>query len=37
VINIDMVMASLENAMATTGGFCCGRSYVVAHQRLSGA
>ncbi|KAK6018521.1 hypothetical protein OSTOST_15887 [Ostertagia ostertagi] len=31
-----MVMASLENAMASTGGFCVGRSYVVGHQRLSG-
>ena len=31
-----MIMASLENALATTGGFCAGRSYVVGHQRLSG-
>ncbi|KJH47906.1 hypothetical protein DICVIV_06034 [Dictyocaulus viviparus] len=31
-----MVMASLENALASTGGFCVGRSYVVSHQRLSG-
>uniref|UniRef100_A0AC35TXP3 Aminotran_1_2 domain-containing protein n=1 Tax=Rhabditophanes sp. KR3021 TaxID=114890 RepID=A0AC35TXP3_9BILA len=36
VIEVDMIMASLENAFATTGGFCTGRSYVVAHQRLSG-
>uniref|UniRef100_A0A7E4WCC0 Serine palmitoyltransferase 1 n=1 Tax=Panagrellus redivivus TaxID=6233 RepID=A0A7E4WCC0_PANRE len=36
VIDIDMIMASLENAFATTGGFCAGRSYVVGHQRLSG-
>ncbi|KAE9553556.1 hypothetical protein FO519_003249 [Halicephalobus sp. NKZ332] len=36
VIDIDMLMVSLENAMATTGGFCAGRSYVVGHQRLSG-
>ncbi|KAI1730023.1 aminotransferase class I and II domain-containing protein [Ditylenchus destructor] len=31
-----MIMVSLENAIASTGGFCCGRSYVVGHQRLSG-
>jgi serine palmitoyltransferase len=31
-----MIMVSLENAIATTGGFCCGRSFVVGHQRLSG-
>uniref|UniRef100_A0A7I4Y7E9 Serine palmitoyltransferase 1 n=1 Tax=Haemonchus contortus TaxID=6289 RepID=A0A7I4Y7E9_HAECO len=36
IIDVDMVMASLENAMASTGGFCVGRSYVVGHQRLSG-
>lgn len=29
-------MVSLENAIAATGGFCCGRSFVVGHQRLSG-
>ncbi|CAB3404846.1 unnamed protein product [Caenorhabditis bovis] len=34
--DVDMVMASLENAIASTGGFCVGRSYVVGHQRLSG-
>ena len=36
IADVDMVMASLENAMASTGGFCVGRSYVVGHQRLSG-
>ncbi|CAJ0957863.1 unnamed protein product, partial [Mesorhabditis belari] len=36
MIDVDMVMASLENAIASTGGFCVGRSYVVGHQRLSG-
>uniref|UniRef100_A0A1I7ZLI3 Serine palmitoyltransferase 1 n=1 Tax=Steinernema glaseri TaxID=37863 RepID=A0A1I7ZLI3_9BILA len=36
MIDVDMVMASLENAIASTGGFCCGRSFVVGHQRLSG-
>lgn len=34
--DIDMIMVSLENGIATTGGFCCGRSFVVGHQRLSG-
>lgn len=36
ILDVDMVMASLENAIASTGGFCVGRSYVVGHQRLSG-
>uniref|UniRef100_A0A183BHH9 Serine palmitoyltransferase 1 n=1 Tax=Globodera pallida TaxID=36090 RepID=A0A183BHH9_GLOPA len=36
VIDVDLISASLENAMATTGGFCCGRSFVIGHQRLSG-
>ncbi|VDP30655.1 unnamed protein product [Heligmosomoides polygyrus] len=36
IVDVDMIMASLENAMASTGGFCVGRSYVVGHQRLSG-
>uniref|UniRef100_A0A915B0A7 Serine palmitoyltransferase 1 n=2 Tax=Parascaris univalens TaxID=6257 RepID=A0A915B0A7_PARUN len=36
VIDIDMIMGSLENALASTGGFCAGRSFVVTHQRLSG-
>lgn len=35
-IQVDLVMASLENAIASTGGFCAGRSFVVGHQRLSG-
>lgn len=37
VIDVDMIMASLENAIASTGGFCVGRSFVVAHQRLLGS
>lgn len=36
MIDVDMIMASLENAVASTGGFCAGRSFVVGHQRLSG-
>jgi serine palmitoyltransferase len=34
--DIDMVSATLENAMAAYGGFCCGTSFIVDHQRLSG-
>ncbi|EFO91865.1 hypothetical protein CRE_08550 [Caenorhabditis remanei] len=34
--DVDMIMASLENGIASTGGFCVGRSFVVGHQRLSG-
>jgi len=30
------VSSTLEYALASTGGFCCGRKYVVDHQRLSG-
>ena len=33
---VDMICVSLENAMASIGGFCCGRAYVIDHQRLSG-
>src|SRR5262249_55226097 len=34
--DVDMRCGSLENAIASTGGFCTGRSFVVDHQRLSG-
>lgn len=34
--DVDMIMVSLENAIASTGGFCCGRAFVMGHQRLSG-
>jgi serine palmitoyltransferase len=34
--DVDLVCASLETAMGSTGGFCAGKSYVVDHQRLSG-
>lgn len=33
---IDLMSATLENAIGSYGGFCCGTSYVVDHQRLSG-
>jgi serine palmitoyltransferase len=36
VDEVDMVSATLENAMAAYGGFCCGTSFIVDHQRLSG-
>ncbi|CAG2166924.1 unnamed protein product [Oppiella nova] len=36
VNDIDMICATLENAMAAYGGFCCGTSFIVDHQRLSG-
>ncbi|XP_066507011.1 serine palmitoyltransferase 1 [Hoplias malabaricus] len=34
--DIDLISANMENAVASTGGFCCGRSFVIDHQRLSG-
>uniref|UniRef100_T1J9G1 Serine palmitoyltransferase 1 n=1 Tax=Strigamia maritima TaxID=126957 RepID=T1J9G1_STRMM len=36
VEEIDLVMASLEFAFGSSGGFCTGSTYVVDHQRLSG-
>jgi len=32
----DLVCASLEHAIGSNGGFACGTSFVVDHQRLSG-
>lgn len=34
--HIDLMTACLENGMAGAGGFCCGRKYIVDHQRLLG-
>ncbi|XP_062519443.1 serine palmitoyltransferase 1-like isoform X2 [Corticium candelabrum] len=34
--DVDLISASLENSVASIGGFCCGTSYVIDHQRLSG-
>ncbi|ETE63231.1 Serine palmitoyltransferase 1 [Ophiophagus hannah] len=34
--DIDLVSANMENSLASIGGFCCGRSFVIDHQRLSG-
>jgi len=36
VDEIDLIAGSLENAIASVGGFCCGKAYVIDHQRLSG-
>ncbi|OWF46206.1 serine palmitoyltransferase 1-like isoform X2 [Mizuhopecten yessoensis] len=33
---VDLIAATLENSMGTCGGFCCGKKYVIDHQRLSG-
>uniref|UniRef100_A0A5S6Q9P3 Serine palmitoyltransferase 1 n=1 Tax=Trichuris muris TaxID=70415 RepID=A0A5S6Q9P3_TRIMR len=35
VNEVDMICSSLENANGSTGGFTCGRSFVIDHQRLS--
>jgi serine palmitoyltransferase len=37
VDDVDVIMASLENALASSGGFATGKSYVINHQRLSGS
>ncbi|KAF0992106.1 hypothetical protein HZS_2137 [Henneguya salminicola] len=34
--DIDLVSFSFENAFASVGGACIGRSYIIDHQRLSG-
>lgn len=36
VDDVDHISASLENAIGAYGGFCCGTSFIVDHQRLSG-
>lgn len=35
VDEVDMITANLGNALASIGGFCCGREYVIDHQVLS--
>lgn len=37
VEDVDLICGSLENAIASMGGFCSGRTYVVDHQRLAGS
>ncbi|XP_076439989.1 serine palmitoyltransferase 1-like [Babylonia areolata] len=34
--DVEMITASLENSMASIGGFCCGKKFIIDHQRLSG-
>ena len=29
---VDLIAGSLENSLASVGGFCCGRAYVIDHQ-----
>lgn len=33
---VDLILASLENALETVGGFCVGSHFIVEHQRLGG-
>lgn len=35
-IEIDLRIGSMEGSLASIGGFCCGTSFIVEHQRLSG-
>jgi len=32
---VDLIAGSLENSLASVGGFCCGRAYVIDHQVYS--
>ena len=34
--DVDVVCVSLDMAMASVGGFCAGKRYIIDHQRLSG-
>ncbi|KAG5834143.1 hypothetical protein ANANG_G00258290 [Anguilla anguilla] len=34
--DIDLISANMENAVASVGGFCCGRSFVIDHQCHTG-
>ena len=36
IAKIDMICATLENSLASVGGFACGSRYVISHQELSG-
>lgn len=36
VEDVDMICVSLGMSLGSIGGFCCGRSFVVDHQRLAG-
>ena len=30
--HIDLIACSLETAFGTTGGFCCGKKFIIDHQ-----
>lgn len=30
--DIDLISANMENSLASIGGFCCGRSFIIDHQ-----
>ncbi|XP_055332249.1 serine palmitoyltransferase 1-like [Paramacrobiotus metropolitanus] len=34
--DVDLIAGSLEHSLGSTGGFCCGSSFIIDHQRLSG-
>lgn len=36
VNEVDVIVSSMETSMASVGGFCVGKSYIIDHQRLSG-
>ncbi|XP_070564093.1 serine palmitoyltransferase 1-like [Ptychodera flava] len=36
VEEVDMITTSMENSLASIGGFCCGTTFVIDHQRLAG-
>jgi len=36
-VDIDLITAELERSVGSIGGFCAGTTYVIDHQRLSGA
>ena len=36
VEDVDHLSSTLENAISAYGGFCCGTTFIVDHQRLSG-
>lgn len=35
--DLDLIMASLENAFCSYGGFCAGSTFIIDHQRLAGS
>eukprot|EP00123_Amoebidium_parasiticum_P018192 comp24128_c1_seq1/m.43803 comp24128_c1_seq1/g.43803 ORF comp24128_c1_seq1/g.43803 comp24128_c1_seq1/m.43803 type:complete len:531 (-) comp24128_c1_seq1:31-1623(-) len=37
ITDIDQICASMEGALGSVGGFCAGSTFVIDHQRLSGA